>query len=86
MKATINGITIEGTPQEIAELMKLQAQPSVPVQPQAPWNPYGSGAWWGIFPTKITCGGSMGTTDQLKYMQMYNDACEELYKNITMQN
>jgi hypothetical protein len=46
MRATINGITIEGTAQEIAEYMRLmdeqdRAKRSVPIAPSIPqWGPY----------------------------------------------
>lgn len=44
MKAHINGITIEGTPQEIAEYQKLLPNMNCPY-PQ-PWE----NGWFGIFP------------------------------------
>lgn len=62
MKAHINGITIEGTPQEIMEYQRLQAEQAKmkPLAPFKPWygpqkNPYGSGS--ALFPpdVKIIC-------------------------------
>lgn len=41
MKATINGIIVEGTPQEIAEVIKLvgEQQTNTPINPIWPINP-----------------------------------------------
>lgn len=59
MKATINGIEVEGTPQEIMEFKRI-SETVIPHQ-VAPYrvdpyrNPYESGTpWFGIFPPVIT--------------------------------
>lgn len=57
MKATINGIEVEGTPREIHELMvelgPVKFKP-LPTEPQK-LSPYETGTpWFGIFPPVIT--------------------------------
>lgn len=50
MKATINGVTVEGTPSEIAEYQRLVNEGNAPKQPFVfpseppfkPWWPYGT--------------------------------------------
>jgi hypothetical protein len=69
MKATIHGITVEGTPAEIAEVIKLSGEVKeatertyeviryVPTYPQ-PYTP-----WWGIYPpNRLDCGGTTTTS------------------------
>lgn len=60
MKATINGITVEGSPEEIAQVIKLvgeaiKVQPHyVPVPYYPPQPTYPNKPWY----MDITCGGS----------------------------
>ncbi|MFK7695924.1 hypothetical protein [Paenibacillus sp. HJGM_3] len=70
MKATINGIQVEGTPQEIAEFQRMQNE-RIAMKPYT--NPYGPAVtpYWevhpypGIIPRKwveVTCGSDSTTT------------------------
>lgn len=60
MKAQINGITIEGTPQEIMEYQRLQAKPHIAEFPD--YQP-----WFGIFPPYPHGTGTADVPHWLKY-------------------
>ena len=70
MKATINGITIEGTPQEVMEYQRLQNE-KMGIKPYTPNNPTTDYQWMLLKP-QITSIGSGATSSKCPN---YGSAC-----------
>lgn len=72
MKATINGVAVEGTPEEVwALLQRADAQGTnlKPYQPMLDWH----GPWWGVSPPHPYAEtGTATTPDYLRYPHTFS--------------
>jgi len=69
VKATINGITVEGTPVEVWELLQRTQAQGTNIKPYQPMPDF-HGQWWGLYPDttipRITAD-SANAPDWVKY-------------------